>query len=113
MSDIIRAGGMASMMERNTQCASACVLLFASGRTRIVERGAMIGVHSASIDGRETADATFGTVMMARQASRLGIPDQIIGRMITAGTDGISWLTRDEVVALVGPTGWRRTTEKP
>ncbi|MCL2427622.1 MAG: hypothetical protein FWD12_00140 [Alphaproteobacteria bacterium] len=79
-------------------CASACFMLFAAGRSKIAEPGAMIGVHSASVSGgNETLDTLGVTTLMAREAARYGVPASITGRMVTTVPGEMAWLSREEL----------------
>ncbi len=78
-------------------CASACFILFASGSHRFVGAGARIGVHSASEEGEDTGVAQAVTTLMARKAAELGVPADIIGRMVTTPPDRMAWLTPAEL----------------
>lgn len=78
-------------------CASACFILFASGSYKFVGAGARIGVHSASEEGEDTGLAQAVTTLMARKAAELGVPSDIIGRMVTTPPDRMAWLTPAEL----------------
>ena len=47
---------------------------------------ALVGVHSASYGGRDTPDAQAATVRMARRLSVYGVPDAILGKLVSAQT---------------------------
>ncbi len=82
-------------------CASACFLLFAAGRDKVAEPGAMVGVHSASVSGgNETMDTLGVTTLMAREAARYGVPAAITGRMVTTAPGQMAWLTRADLESM-------------
>ena len=81
----------------NGMCASACFLMFAGGDVRLVFEGARVGVHSASENGEDSLLAEGVTTLMARQASELGVPAAIIGKMVTTPPDRIAWLTPSDL----------------
>lgn len=101
----IRDRKMRTILLSGNQCASACVLGLAGGTWKLIFKGARIGVHGASIDGRETNDALAGTVAMAWLAAQLGVPDSIIVKMVTIPGDRIEWLGPEETTAIAGPKG--------
>lgn len=102
MAHDIRATGHTTIVASNYECASACFLLVAAGREKLIFRGAKIGVHSASEKGIETPDSAAATLSMAREAAQLGVPDSVIGHMVATRASGMQWLTRDELAALAG-----------
>ena len=78
---------------RRAVCASACFMLFAAARNKLVEPGAMVGVHSASVaGGNETMDTLGVTTLMARSAASYGVPSAITGRMVTTRPGQMAWL---------------------
>jgi hypothetical protein len=94
----IRRRGLTTLVDANSSCASACAVVFLSGRTKYMGRGAYVGLHSASyMDGRADAEATS---VMASYLSGVGVPRSILRRMARTAPDDISWLTRAEQRAL-------------
>jgi Clp protease len=101
MAKSIRAFGAPVLVPGNAVCASACFMLFAAGRNRLAEPGAMIGVHSASVSGgNETMDTLGVTTLMAREAAAYGVPSGITGRMVTTRPGQMAWLTRAELESM-------------
>lgn len=98
MARAIRALRVPVVVPDRAVCASACFMLFAAGRDRVAEPGAMIGVHSASVaGGNETMDTLGVTTLMAREAAQYGVPPAITGRMVTTAPGQMAWLTRSEL----------------
>ncbi|MBN9561362.1 MAG: hypothetical protein J0H14_11630 [Alphaproteobacteria bacterium] len=98
MARAIRALRVPVVVPDRAVCASACFMLFAAGRDRVAEPGAMIGVHSASVaGGNETMDTLGVTTLMAREAAQYGVPPAITGRMVTTAPGQMAWLTRGEL----------------
>jgi len=98
MARAIRALRVPVVVPDRAVCASACFMLFAAGRDRVAEPGAMIGVHSASVSGgNETMDTLGVTTLMAREAAQYGVPPAITGRMVTTAPGQMAWLTRAEL----------------
>lgn len=91
-------------------CASACFMLLASSPVKEV-RG-LVGVHGASANGIETDEALAMTVGMARILAARGVPDSVIGRMVTTPADKMVWLTPEEIASMPGyrapgPQPWK------
>lgn len=101
MAKLIRDSGAAVLVPANAVCASACFMLFAAARNKLVEPGAMVGVHSASVaGGNETMDTLGVTTLMARSAASYGVPSAITGRMVTTRPGQMAWLTRTELESM-------------
>ena len=90
----IRANRLPVLIPSNAKCASACFLLFAAAPD------ALIGVHSASVDGKETGDTLAITTQMARWAGELGVPPAILGKMVQAKPRGMEWLTAEDLASM-------------
>lgn len=97
LADLIRYGKMASVVANGAKCASACFVAFAAGSEKYVSHNAWVGVHGASVNGRQSGD---GTVGMAKVVKELGVPASIIGKMVVTAPDDIVWLTPDELRAM-------------
>jgi len=90
----VRRRGLSTLVSRNRSCASACAIVFLSGRTKYMGAGASIGLHSASYaDGRADPEATE---LMAAYLSGLGVPDGTLRRMARTAPSDIRWLTQAE-----------------
>lgn len=94
----IRRRGLSTLVAANGQCASACAVVFLSGRTKYVGRNAAVGLHAAS-DRRGRANAQATTIMSDYLAS-VGVPRNIRRRMAATSPSDIRWLTRAEQKAL-------------
>jgi hypothetical protein len=88
---IVAAGG---------QCVSACFLLFAAGKSKVVAPDALIGVHSVSIAGQETLDSMGLTTALARDAAQFGVPPDIVGKLVETAPGRVEWLTRDDLAEM-------------
>jgi hypothetical protein len=98
MARILNTATVPVVVPHDAVCASACFILFAAARHKVVEPGAMIGVHSASVSGgRETGDTLGVTTLMAREVAAYGVPAEITGRMVTTQPGQMAWLSRDEL----------------
>jgi hypothetical protein len=110
MARLIRASGGRTMVPANGLCASACFMLFAAAGGKLVQPGAMVGVHSASVaGGNESLDTLGVTTLMARETAAYGVPPAITGRMVTTKPGQMAWLSQSELesmgVRIVGGEG--------
>jgi hypothetical protein len=94
----IRRRGLNTLVAAGGQCASACAVVFLSGRTRYVGRNAAVGLHAAS-DRRGRANAQ-ATNLMSNYLGSVGVPRNIRRRMAATSPQDIRWLTRAEQKAL-------------
>jgi hypothetical protein len=100
MLPIIRARRIAVVIPINSQCASACFLLFAASPRRLAATDALVGVHSASQNGTETDTSLAVTTLMARDARDLGIPPAIIGKMVETTPGRVEWLDPSDLALM-------------
>jgi hypothetical protein len=94
-------------------CESACFLIFAAGRRKYLEPRSQpltqIGVHSFSVLAVHV-DGTFGQnetplvsaqmLWSVRRLKAIGVPDSVIGKMVTTPPNKMSHLTTSEVKAM-------------
>jgi hypothetical protein len=101
LADAVRFGKMATNVGQGATCASACFLVFAAGETKFANYTAQIGVHGASDEsGAETVQSGAATVSMARIAKELGVPSQIIGRMVVTPPSNMVWLSPQDLMSM-------------
>jgi hypothetical protein len=82
-------------------CASACFLIFAAGRRKLVHEDAFVGIHGASNrNGQQDQGALAATTIMARAFKRLGVPDNLVGRMVTTPPDRMAWLRANDLLPM-------------
>jgi hypothetical protein len=94
----VRRRQLNTMVAARHSCASACAIVFLSGRNKYVGPGAVIGLHSASTaDGRADPEATE---LMAKYLSAVGVPGSTLRRMARTAPNDIRWLTKAEQKAL-------------
>ena len=94
----VRRRGLSTLVAANRSCASACALVFLSGREKYLAAGANVGLHSASYaDGRADPEATQ---LMAEYLSALGVPAATLRRMARTAPSDIRWLTAAEQRAI-------------
>ena len=94
---LIRKAGIPVTVMAGRTCASACFLLFAASPERSASPLALIGVHSASLNGDENLLTLDLTTIMAREAAEFGVPADVIGRMVTTKPSDMAWLTLAEL----------------
>ncbi len=94
----VRRRQLNTLVASNRTCASACALVFLSGRTKYLAAGAAVGLHSASFaDGRADPEATR---LMADYLRELGVPNSTLRRMARTAPNQIRWLTKAEQQAM-------------
>jgi hypothetical protein len=96
---IVRANNIQTSVGTAETCASACFIIFTAGVRKYAALGAMIGVHSAwdRVTGK---DAPAGTIAVARIIRELGVPEAIVGKLVLAGPDEVSWLSGDDLSSM-------------
>jgi len=98
IAEIIQFGKIATSVIGSSTCASACFIVFAAGNEKFVNYTASVGVHGASdASGQETTQSNAATVTMARVVKELGVPSNIIGKMVVTPPDQMVWLTPDDL----------------
>jgi hypothetical protein len=80
---------------------SACFILFASAYQKTVfafgPKDPRVGIHSAANPtGVEDLAAFAVDTVVAREAKKCGVPDDIIGKMVTTPNQSVYWLTRED-----------------
>jgi hypothetical protein len=101
LADAIRFAKIASVVPNGSTCTSACFVAFAAGADKFASYSASIGVHGASDkNGQETEVSNSATVAMAKIVKELGVPVDIIGRMVVTPPDQIVWLTPNNLRAM-------------
>jgi hypothetical protein len=94
----VRRLGLGTVVGANRSCASACAIVFLSGRTRYVGKGAAIGLHPAAFpDGSVDPRATQA---MALYLGRVGVPSSTLEALATTTPGEIRWLSPSELAAL-------------
>jgi ATP-dependent protease ClpP protease subunit/predicted DNA-binding WGR domain protein len=92
-----------AMIQSGSECASACFLMLAAAKSKLMAPDALIAVHSARTEGRgEDWDALATTAGMGKILSRYGIPAAIIGKMVSTPASEIMRLTVAEMQSLPG-----------
>ena len=98
-SKIHRLGASVSVDTGDT-CASACFLMFSAGVTRYAGKNSFIGVHSASVNGKETPASLAVTTLIARDAAAYGVPASVVGKIVTTMPGQITWLSSADLGAM-------------
>jgi hypothetical protein len=103
-------------IDAGAMCASACFLAFSAGANKSAYYNTFVGVHAVADDfGKVTDETEAATQTMARISNELGVPAEIIAKMIATSPDQIVWLKPEElqkmgVVLLGKPTHSAKTT---
>ena len=100
VADVIRGHRLTTVVPANHRCASGCVTLLAAGLEKIVESGALVGVHAAAENGRETEASRKVTQIQAQVFRVLSVPDAVIEKMIATPHNQIAWLCPSELRAM-------------
>ena len=85
MREVILKTGAMTLLPDDMTCASACLWLFAAGKSRMMVSTAQLGVHGTQDE--QGKEAPEGTVLSARLAKQIGIPDSVIAAMVTTPPD--------------------------
>ena len=94
----VRKRHLDTMVGPNRSCASACAIVFLSGRVKYLASGATVGLHQASFaDGRGDPEATD---LMARYLRDVGVPNATLRRMARTAPSDIRWLSKAEQKAM-------------
>ena len=97
MAIVIAKQGYTVIVADGEYCASSCVLMFAAGKEKIAMPDAHVGVHGASMNGKEDATAAKVTLLMIADLKEYGVPPAILGKMAMTGNKEVSWLTLDDL----------------
>lgn len=85
------------VVAQRSNCESACFFIFMSSPAKFVAHGARIGVHSISLDGKENGDTAQLTMKIGRLARAAGVPQSVIGKMVTAEPGEMHYLSDAEL----------------
>jgi hypothetical protein len=86
----VRRRGIDTAIPQGAYCASACAVIFLSGRTKYISPGGMLGLHAASnLDGSFSRE---GTAIMAQYLAQIGVPSRVISRMQARQGNDMYWL---------------------
>jgi hypothetical protein len=95
--EFVEAAKIPVIVTERSSCESACFFIFMRAPTKLIAHGARIGVHSTSLNGKEDANTSLTTVAIARLAREAGVPQSVIGKMVTAEPREISYLSDNEL----------------
>jgi len=101
---IIRKSRGHTMVEGNAACASACVLIFGAGISRILLEGARIGIHRPALAAvpreRDMNDIKVIADQTARElrtyAVEMNMTQRLIDDMLLVPPDSVRWLSAEE-----------------
>ena len=111
LAGVIRRAAFPVFVPPGAQCSSACFLLFAAAPHRYVAFDALVGVHRANENGKETSASKIATSAMAKDAAELGVPNDIVSKLVQTPPDRRAWLSRSDLAAMGASVveGTRRT----
>jgi hypothetical protein len=109
MGEIIRSHGLATAVGvvdasgqvRPSHCASACVFVYAGGKSRYGLEGSMLGVHRCvtSTPGRDPVAETQRTTGMALSyMTKMGVSSSVVEAM--SETRDVRWLSAKQAAAM-------------
>jgi hypothetical protein len=93
---------MDTVVGHMSPCYSACVLVFAVGKTRWLYSTATIGVHRSSVNGNEDYDWSLINTLNLQS---VGVPPAILEKLMRTSAHDISLLSARDV------KGWARIVE--
>ncbi len=109
MGEVIRSRGLVTAVGgvdpsghiRPSYCASACVIVYAGGKTRVGVEGSMLGVHrfATLTPGPDPVAETQRTAgMVLSYMTRMGVSSSVVEAM--SATDDVRWLGAREAAAM-------------
>jgi hypothetical protein len=109
MGEVIRSRGLVTAVGgvdpsghiRPAYCASACVLVYAGGKSRVGVEGSMLGVHRfvTLTPGRDPVAETQRTAgMVLSYMTRMGVSSAVVEAM--SATSDVRWLGASEAAAM-------------
>ena len=96
MSDLIRARGLTTFVEKD--CMSACTIVFLGGKERAVMPAARIGFHQPAFRGMTAASRRAAIATEMARLQRFGLSRQFAERANTATPSGMWFPDKDELV---------------
>jgi hypothetical protein len=112
IADLINKRGLSVAVPSESQCASACFILFAAAPRRFAGPDALIGVHGANDVGKDDWNSMAVTTVVARALREYGVPPAIIGKMVTTEPNRMEWLTPEDLASM-GVTILADDTQSP
>ncbi len=94
---MVRAKGFDTRITIYGGCASACTLIWLSGRHAIVQRNSLLGFHAASLNGQYSPE---GTAIVADYLREIGMTAGQIDYMTSAAPSDVQWATEGDALAL-------------
>lgn len=91
---------LATVVLANTDCASACSLIWLAGQRRLLGRGARIGFHAMSVrsGGTRTETHEFDPVLR-RYLNGLGLAADMTATIVNTNATGVRWMDPIELRA--------------
>jgi hypothetical protein len=90
----INLRGYSTVVVNGYLCASACGLIWVSGKTRYLTKSGRVGFHAAWTKAKgKASESGMGNAVVGRYLTLLGLPEKAIMLMTIAGPDAVTWLT--------------------
>lgn len=96
MSDLIRARGLTTFVEKD--CMSACTIVFLGGKERVVMPAARIGFHQPAFRGMTASSRRAAISTEMARLQNFGLSRQFAERANTATPSGMWFPDKDELV---------------
>jgi hypothetical protein len=97
---MIHHEGFRTGITNGAVCSSACFWMFMAGNHRTMGQNGRLGVHSVSVNGRETDSTLASTADLVRYGHALGIPDTVLIKLLVTQQDHMAWLPEADLRAL-------------
>jgi hypothetical protein len=93
----VRSYNFTTLVGRGASCASACPLIWLSGRSAMIQQNSRLGFHAAAVDGQYSPEAT---ALMARHLRMIGLTSEQIEYIVGTKPPKIRWVTEVDALAL-------------
>jgi hypothetical protein len=115
--EYIRYKGYSTAVGDNTDCASACGLIWLAGQRRYLGTSARVGFHAAyTVSGDDARESGVANAVIGGYLTKLGLSFQAIVFATVAPPDEIKWLSPDDAkrigIQYSGLSGYKLTRPK-
>jgi hypothetical protein len=95
--EYIRYKGYSTAVGDNTECASACGLIWLAGKSRYLGTSTRVGFHAAyTVSGHDATESGVANAVIGGYLTKLGLSYQAIVFATVAPPDEIKWLNQDD-----------------
>jgi ATP-dependent protease ClpP protease subunit len=93
----IRAKGYSTAVANDTECSSACAMIWLAGKTRYMGNSARVGFHAAYTDkGSDAQESGVGNALAGAYLTKLGLSYKAVVFATMAHPNEITWLRPDD-----------------